>query len=130
MKKFREVFIIVAVILLILAIVYIPRIFGAKPGVFSQDLVAIAWGIPISLALIGVLGLIASLWDYTIGKVAIVVVIIAIIVICAIIFWREGGKRRNSLSLLFLYLLNYNKATNSLYLWIIHWSIFNIKYIL
>ena len=86
MKKFREVFIILGVLLLILAIVFIPRLFGAQPNVFSKDLVAIAWGIPISLALIAILGLIARLWDYTIGKIIIVAVIIAIIVICAIIF--------------------------------------------
>ena len=85
-KWFTEIIVILGIILLILAIVYIPRIFGAQPGMLSKDLVAIAVGIPITLLMIFALGLLARLWDYTLGKIIIIAAVILIIVICAIIF--------------------------------------------
>lgn len=84
-KWFTEIFIILAIIVIILALVFIPRIFGAQPGPFSKDLVAIAIGIPVMLALVAVLGLLSRLWSYTIGKIIIIAVIALIVILCIVL---------------------------------------------
>ena len=100
-KVGAAIFYIVVIILFILALVIVPKIAGNTSNVLVKDLVAILYGIPISLLVVGIMGLIAILWNYTIGKVVLIGAII-LIVILIIIFWRKEGKRRDSLSLLFL----------------------------
>ena len=85
LKWIKEILILVVFIVVILLILGITRIFGAKPGVFSQDLKAIVIGIPVMLALVGIGALLRRLWKYTAVKV-IAVIAIAILIICLILF--------------------------------------------
>ena len=84
-KTGAVIFFIVVFVLYILALVIVPIIAGTTSNVLAQDLVAILYGIPIALLIIGIIGLIVYLWDYTIGKIVIIGAIV-IFVICAIIF--------------------------------------------
>jgi len=84
-KYLHEIIVIVIIIVTCLVLGNITTIFGGSPGVFSQDLVAIAKGIPLMLGLIGGLALLTYLWSRPAGKVLIAVIAIAVVII-AIIF--------------------------------------------
>jgi len=81
-KVGAAIFYIVVFILFILALVIVPKIAGNN--VLVKDLVAILYGIPISLLVVGLLGLIAILWNYTIGKVVLIGAIILIVILIII----------------------------------------------
>lgn len=81
LKYLYELFVIIIIIVACLVLGNITSIFGGSPGVFSQDLVAIAKGIPLMLGLIGGLALLTYLWSRPAGKVLIVVIAIAVVII-------------------------------------------------
>ena len=83
-KHLYEIIVIIFIIGVCLVLGNITSIFGVSPGVFSQDLVAIAKGIPLALGLIGGLALLTYLWSRPAGRVVAVLVIVAIIVISII----------------------------------------------
>lgn len=83
-KVGAAIFYIVVIILFILALVIVPKIAGNTSNVLVKDLVAILYGIPISLLVVGILGLIAILWNYTIGKVVLIGAIILIVILIII----------------------------------------------
>lgn len=83
-KHLYEIIVIVIIIVTCLVLGNITTIFGGSPGFFSQDLVAIAKGIPLTLGLIGGLALLTYLWSRPAGRVVAVLVIVAIIVISII----------------------------------------------
>lgn len=81
LRNFYEIIVIVIIIAACLILGNITTIFGGSPGVFSQDLVAIAKGIPLALGLIGGLALLTYLWSRPAGKVLIAVIAIAVVII-------------------------------------------------
>ena len=83
-KVGAAIFYIVVIILFILALVIVPKIAGNTSNVLVKDLVAILYGIPISLLVVGIMGLIAILWNYTIGKVVLIGAIILIVILIII----------------------------------------------
>ena len=83
-KHLYEIIVIIFIIGVCLVLGNITSIFGGSPGVFSQDLVAIAKGIPLALGLIGGLALLTYLWSRPAGKVLIVVIAIAVVIITII----------------------------------------------
>ena len=85
LKYIKEVLIWVIIIIVCVLLGNITKILGGKPGVFSQDLVAIAKGIPMVLGAVTVLAVMAGVWKHPIGKVVIAVAVI-IIVIISIVF--------------------------------------------
>ena len=84
LRNFYEIIVIIFIIGVCLVLGNITSIFGGSPGVFSQDLVAIAKGIPLALGLIGGLALLTYLWSRPAGKVLIVVIAIAVVIITII----------------------------------------------
>ena len=80
-KHLYEIIVIVIIIIACLVLGNITTIFGGSPGFFSQDLVAIAKGIPLALGLIGGLALLTYLWSRPAGKVLIAVIAIAVVII-------------------------------------------------
>ena len=84
LKYFKEALILVVIIIVCVILGNIIRIFGGKPGVFSQDLVAIGKGIPIMLGMVAALAVLATLWKHPAGK-AIIILIVAIIIIATFI---------------------------------------------
>ena len=81
LRNLYEIIVIVIIIAACLILGNITTIFGGSPGVFSQDLVAIAKGIPLALGLIGGLALLTYLWSRPAGKVLIAVIAIAVVII-------------------------------------------------
>lgn len=81
LRNFYEIIVIIFIIVVCLVLGNITSIFGGSPGVFSQDLVAIAKGIPLALGLIGGLALLTYLWSRPAGKVLIPVIAIAIVIL-------------------------------------------------
>ena len=81
LRNFYEIIVIIFIIGVCLVLGNITSIFGGSPGVFSQDLVAIAKGIPLALGLIGGLALLTYLWSRPAGKVLIPVIAIAIVIL-------------------------------------------------
>ena len=81
LKNIKEILILVVIIIFCIIMGNVTRIFGGKPGVFSQDLAAIGKGIPIMLGAIVALALMRGVWKHPAGKVVIVLLIVAIIVI-------------------------------------------------
>lgn len=85
LKYIKEILIIAIIIIFFAVLGIVTGIFGGKPGVFSQDLVAIAKGIPIMLGAIAALAVMAGVWKHPAGKVVIVLVVVAIIIIATFI---------------------------------------------
>ena len=81
LRNFYEIIVIIFIVGVCLVLGNITSIFGGSPGVFSQDLVAIAKGIPLALGLIGGLALLTYLWSRPAGKVLIPVIAIAIVIL-------------------------------------------------
>ena len=81
LRNYYEIIVIIIIIVVCLVLGDITSIFGGSPGVFSQDLVAIAKGIPLALGLIGGLALLTYLWSRPAGKVLIPVIAIAIVIL-------------------------------------------------
>ena len=80
LKYIKEIIILVVILIICVILGNITRIFGGRPGLFSQDLVAIGKGIPIMLGAVIALAALATLWKHPAGKVVIVLVVAIIII--------------------------------------------------
>ena len=80
LKNIKEILILVVIIIFCIIMGNVTRIFGGKPGVFSQNLAAIGKGIPIMLGAIVALALMRGVWKHPAGKVVIVLVVAIIII--------------------------------------------------
>ena len=94
-KTFSTIAMIVIAILVILACILIPLFLGSSKNLLVQDLVAVFKGIPVMIGLVCLIGLIAWMWRYTLGKIIIIGLIVLGIII-GIILWWEAGERNFS----------------------------------